>query len=132
VCNRSIWVDEDLRIASAACSQALIPPCATSCPANFTCSAKPPLRCLQDPCTCHIIVDPASLPRLNGNSNITGMPGSGLPTGFGLPPNLNATLPAGLTGNASGVPPAVPPGFPLPPGFSTNNSQSNQNQAVQS
>jgi hypothetical protein len=56
VCSRRIWVDEDVRLASPACLQALAPPCVpqSACPAKFSCPGLPegsPL-CVQEKCTC--------------------------------------------------------------------------------
>jgi hypothetical protein len=78
VCTRSIWVDEDLRIAEPACTTALQPQCASSCPTQFSCPGlNPPLRCIQEPCTCRPIVDPASIPQMQpgGQMMQPGQPG---------------------------------------------------------
>jgi hypothetical protein len=62
VCSRSIWVDEDLRIAETACATAVEPPCATTCPTQFSCPGlNSPFRCIQERCTCRPIVDPLSM-----------------------------------------------------------------------
>jgi len=66
VCSRSIWVDEDLRIAEPACTAAVEPACATSCPTQFSCPGlAPPLKCIQERCTCRPIVDPLSIPQVD-------------------------------------------------------------------
>jgi len=63
VCTRSIWVDEDLRVPDSACSAAIQPPCATTCPSKFSCPGLPsPLKCMQQKCTCQTVVDPSSMP----------------------------------------------------------------------
>lgn len=62
VCTRSIWVDEDLRVAEQACAAAIEPPCATTCPTTFSCPGlNAPLKCVQERCTCRPMVDPASI-----------------------------------------------------------------------
>jgi hypothetical protein len=87
---------------------------------------KAPLRCIQDPCTCHIILDPASIPHPSNMPNMTGTPGSSLPSGFPPPPGSNGNFSIKFSSTSVGLPPAVPPGFPLPPGFNNNHSQTAQ------
>mmetsp|Transcript_20443 Transcript_20443/g.28749 ORF Transcript_20443/g.28749 Transcript_20443/m.28749 type:complete len:1085 (+) Transcript_20443:25-3279(+) len=62
VCNRFIWVDEDIRFASTECTEALVPPCvpASQCPSSgWACpNGIPQEFCMQEPCTCRPVPTP--------------------------------------------------------------------------